>query len=236
MKNGTLIVSRIEKQFDFIKNEFSKMGFDDITITGADRDALLNIINDTKPKVMILGSNFFKCSTPYMTRIINKNFPTLNIAAITTTEYPPSLAMYFIINGAKSYISFWDDPIHFQNGMKEIQKGKAFISNVVRQRIANSEYYPEPKGNITQRHIEVMRCTCNGFTEVETGKNLWISDRTVERHKTEILRNLHLRNDKEIIRAALDMGFVKNEELIFFGDNYELHPYPVGKRTGRKTK
>jgi hypothetical protein len=49
---------------------------------------------------------------------------------------------------------------------------------------------------------------------------------------------MNVRNENEVIRAALCFGIIRLDELQFFGRNYELKPLPEKKkkRTGKRAK
>jgi hypothetical protein len=48
---------------------------------------------------------------------------------------------------------------------------------------------------------------------------------------------MNVRNENEVIRAALCFGIIRPEELQFFGRDYELKPLPEKKKkTGKRTK
>jgi two-component system, NarL family, response regulator NreC len=50
-----------------------------------------------------------------------------------------------------------------------------------------------------------------GYTNAEIGKRLFISPRTVEIHRANMLGKLGLRNQAELIRFALRRGILSNE-------------------------
>jgi len=106
-----------------------------------------------KPDILILGSMFYQCCTPYMTANLHRCFPKLNIAAVSLSCYPDDLAMYFIINGARSYVSFWEGDKQFFKGLEIIRQGREYISPEVQRRIDERSEYPEPTGKLTGRQV-----------------------------------------------------------------------------------
>jgi DNA-binding NarL/FixJ family response regulator len=226
MAGGTLFVSRAVKLHGWIKRRLAELGFDDVTVTDTEKDGLNFLIRDMKPRLVLIGSKFYQCCTPFMTAGLHKQFPKLNIAAVSLTEFPDDLAMYFIINGAKSYVNFWDGDEQFYKGLTEIREGREFVSEEVQRRMDMREVYPEPSGAITERQIEILRLVANGWTGEEIADVLFISHGTVENSKSDIYVALNVRNGYEAIRVALCLGIIKQEELFFFGRNYVLRPLP----------
>jgi DNA-binding NarL/FixJ family response regulator len=73
----------------------------------------------------------------------------------------------------------------------------------------------ETGGKSPELLIEVAKYICNGFTASEAAHALAISKRAVEKHRNEIYRPLNVRNAEGLIRAALRIGIVTREELVF---------------------
>ena len=105
MAGGTLIVSRAVKLYPFITKKFTEMSFNNITVTGVEKDGLDMLIREMKPRIVFMGCKFYQSETPFMMASLHKTFPKLNIAVVCTTDFPDDLAMYFIINGARSYVN-----------------------------------------------------------------------------------------------------------------------------------
>jgi DNA-binding NarL/FixJ family response regulator len=229
-KGGTLHLSREKALYPYFRKRLPELGFTNYEITGEERDSLNSIINDLKPRLILVDSNFYECSTPYMMRQLLKTFPKLNIAAVSSLcKIPADLAMWFIINGVKSYINFFEAPDEFYRGLSKVRDGQEYVSSTVIERIAMRREMPDPAGNITPRHLEIIRLLCNGFTGREICKVLAISDQTLYDHKKKIYTFLNVRNENELIRVALFHGWIKLDELHFYGREYKLNPLPERK-------
>jgi two-component system invasion response regulator UvrY len=220
------MVSRAKKLFPHIKKRLVDLGFTDVEITGEEKDSLNMVINEMRPKLVLMGSGFYQCCTPYMMGQLLRQFPKLNIAAISVCHYPADLAMHFIVNGAKSYVNFLEGPDEFYRGLKETREGKNYISPQVQERIEIRREMPPPATDLTPRQIEVVRLLCNGFSGYEIADVLHISKRTVDTHKTDVYTLLNVRNENELIRVALYQKIISMDELVFFGSNFQLNPRP----------
>ncbi|MDR0496937.1 MAG: response regulator transcription factor [Treponema sp.] len=224
MNRGTLLVSRAIKLHTYFKTQLEALGFKDITITAAEKDGLNMLINDLKPRLVLVGAGFYKCCTPYMISLLLRQFPNLNIAVISLFDYPADYCMKFIANGVKSCVLLWDGIEQFYQGLDCVKDGKSFISVSVMERIELRQELPEPARELTERQIEVIRELCNGFSVDESADNLAISSRTVDAHKRDIYIKLNVRSENELIRAAQFLKVVDLDELTFFGGNFELPP------------
>jgi DNA-binding NarL/FixJ family response regulator len=224
---GTLIASREIKNHAHFKNRFEALGFPNVSITSADKDGLNFIIQDKKPELIIMGARFYQCCTPYMMGELIKRFPKINMAAVCIGEYPADLAMYFIMNGVKGYVNTFDGIDDFYTGLDVIRAGKEYIPNSVQERIDMRKHnYPMPAHTLPPKLVEVTRCICNGFNKYEIGDTLQLSVRTVANYREEIYRSLNVRNGEELYCAALTLGIVTQEELVFRHRNFTLKPLP----------
>jgi len=226
MAGGILVVSRSVNNHEYFKQRLEGKGIKNIHVTAVDKDGLNSIIHDMNPDLMIMGARFYQCSTPYMMGLLKKEFPDTNMAALCFDEYPADLGMYFVLNGVESYFNMFEGIEMFKLGVRCILEGKVFISEVVKERINKRRELPMPARNLPQKHIEVLRCICNGFQKDEIADNLYLSPRTVANYREEIYRCLNVRNGEELFRAALRLHIVTEDELIFSPRKFKLKPSP----------
>jgi DNA-binding NarL/FixJ family response regulator len=229
MTGGTLMVSRAVKLHGHFKKELEVLGFKDVSVTSAAKDGLNMAINELKPRLLIIGCGFYKCSTPYMMSLLLRQYKGLNIAAVSLSEYPADLAMWFILNGVKSCIHLYDGIDQFYQGIGRIRDGKSFVSDSVKESIEMRRELPDPARKLTRLQLEIVKLVCNGLSACEVGDVLSISERTVYNEKTKIYTYLNVRNENELIRTAIELGIVNPDELIFYADGYVSKPLPEKK-------
>jgi DNA-binding NarL/FixJ family response regulator len=63
---------------------------------------------------------------------------------------------------------------------------------------------PDPFAGLTPREREVLQLTAAGLTCADIGGRLYISARTVESHRANLMRKLGVRNQKELVRLAVE--------------------------------
>jgi DNA-binding NarL/FixJ family response regulator len=234
---GTLLLSREKQLYPCLIKQTKELGITNFEITGEERDSLNSLINDMKPRLVMVESGFYECSTPYMMGQLLKTFPKLNIVAVSAfSKIPDDLAMWFIINGVKSYVNFFEGPDEFFRGLYKVRDGLEYISPRVTERIEMRRELADPAGNVTPRHMEIIRLLCNGFTGREICKVLAIADQTLYDHKKKIYTFLNVRNENELIRVALFHGWIKPDELHFYGGEYKLNPLPEKKTWPENTE
>ena len=123
MAVGTLIVSRAVNLFSDIKKKFSDMGYRDVTVTAAEKDGLYSLIDELKPRLVMMDCQFHKAGTPYMMGELLKRFPKQNTAVYSEDDFPLDLAVFFICHGVKSFVRLWDGTAEYNKGLKQIREG-----------------------------------------------------------------------------------------------------------------
>jgi DNA-binding NarL/FixJ family response regulator len=237
MAGGTLIVSRAVKMHTRFKEKLEKRGFSDVSVTSTEKDALNMLIDELKPGTLIMGARFYECCTPYMLGQLKRNYPKINMAALSIVEYPADLAMYFIVNGAIAYVSAFDDGLDcWYECLESIKKGKEYISPIVQERINIRGEFPKAARKLTARQLEIIRCLCNGFNEAEIADVLGYSINSIDSFKREIYTKLNVRKCTELIRVALYQKIITQEELVFSPRGLTLRPRPINKEQRAKKR
>ena len=238
MTGGALIVCRDIHLHQHYKERLEVLGYKDVSVTDAEKDGLNMVINELKPKIIFMEVEFYDAATPYMMSFLMKRYKKIHFAVVSRARYPPDRAMCFIINGAKSFLHYPDGTEQFFKGLELIRDGKSFISNSVQESfdMRSESDLPRPAEELTKREIEVARLVCNGYTGAEIADRLHICLRTANFHKRELYTNLSIRNENELIRVALYLGIIRQDELNFYGRDYELSPRPRKKREKGKGK
>ena len=93
-----------------------------------------------------------------------------------------------------------------------IALGKKYFSNDVSVTMINSMMSTGKKANsveISEREQAVLSLIIEGLTNIEIGKALHISNRTVESHRRNILQKLDVKNTADLVRYAIQNNLIK---------------------------
>ena len=233
---GTLLVSRAVNWQTRHKKRLEELGFWNVSVTSAEKEELNDIINKLQPKLMIIGSAFYDCATPYMMAILHKQQKKMKIATVSICKYPADLAIKFIVNGVSSYINYYDGYECFYEGLNYLRKGENYISPSIQERMNEKEELPRPSREVTEKQIEVLQFLYNGFTSIEIAEKLSLSKRSIEYYKSELFNNFGTRNELEVVRVAEYLGLIKNKGMNFHGGNWALGPKTKEKIKEKKEK
>jgi two-component system response regulator NreC len=59
---------------------------------------------------------------------------------------------------------------------------------------------------LTKREIEILKLIAEGYSNTEIGGILYISPRTVDTHRTNIMKKLNVKNIAGLIKYAVQAG------------------------------
>lgn len=234
MPGGTLIVSRAIKLFPYYQRRLLELGFTEVEATEEEKDSLNFVINEKKPRLVLVESGFYHAATPCMMGLLLKTFPKLNMAAVSLGEFPDDLAAWFIWYGVKSYVNFWEGEEEFYHGLEEVRNGKPYIAPQVQRHINRLSVWPKTGNKVTDRHMAVLLLLCRGFSFESIGETLHISRNTVDWHAKELRRMFHVKNRDGLVSTAWELGLVTAKDMCFYERKKETGPLPEWAAVKRK--
>ena len=109
-------------------------------------------------------------------------------------------------------------------GLDSIGRGNYYIdstlSNVVVEELLRSpvqkvrQQYDSAYENLTSREQEILRHLAEGLSSREIAEKLFISTKTVENHKTNIMHKLDVHSSVELVRYAAKIGIIDFERWV----------------------
>jgi DNA-binding NarL/FixJ family response regulator len=116
-------------------------------------------------------------------------------------------------HGAKGFLSKNCNPEELFEAIRAVQEGKTYLDKHCSEIILHnfSQIDTDFKTDLqllTAREIEIIRTLADGMVTREIAEKLFISEKTVERHKTNILKKLGLRNTAQLIRVSVEQGIL----------------------------
>ena len=153
--------------------------------------------------------NGFQCA-----ELVQKRFPEVKIA-ILTMHQEKALIQKFIEFGVKGYFLKTIAKSELVHAIKTIADGgEYFPSDVTKALIQKQSLTPDITqspllSSLTEREVEVIKLVSQGLTNKEIADRLFISPRTADSHRTNIMRKLNLHNVAEMVRFAFKNKLVE---------------------------
>jgi two-component system, NarL family, response regulator NreC len=119
----------------------------------------------------------------------------------------PAYARQALSAGALGYVIKDAADEELLEAIRRATQGEAFLNSRPGARIV-AEAPPGRPGGLSNREAEVLRMIALGHTNVEIAAQLYLSVRTVERHRAHIQQKLRLSTRSDLVRYALDHRLV----------------------------
>ncbi len=177
----------------------------------------IELFKEKRPDVCILDITMPDRNGIETTRSILEIDPEARILIITMhvgEEYLNEV----IHAGARGYMLKNCDRKELLDAIRAVHNGeKAFSNSVSRlmnecymRNLQSSKENPETeKVKVTKRELEIIRLIAEGHTSSEISEILFISPRTVDTHRTNLMSKLNLKNAAGLVRYAIETGLIK---------------------------
>jgi DNA-binding NarL/FixJ family response regulator len=169
----------------------------------------LDFLKEDKPDIVLMDIEMPKMNGVEVTRKALEFMPDLKVIVLTMftdeihyIEMLKAGAHGFILKKSNKYI--------LQQAIEEVNKGGNYFSQEIIQRLASQTMGKKTNDpeQLTDREKEVLSLIFKGCTSKEIADRLFLSIKTVEVHRTNILRKANVRNIAELILWALKNNLV----------------------------
>jgi two-component system response regulator NreC len=135
--------------------------------------------------------------------------PSTRVLVLTMQEHP-EFVRRALREGAAGYVLKEAADEEFIEAVRRVADGGTYVNPrlCALLRAASANHGGRP-GDLTEREVEVVRGIALGHTSKEIARQLEISVRTVESHRSHIHRKLGLSTRAQLVRYALDQGLTE---------------------------
>lgn len=178
----------------------------DVVGEAADGIALLETLENVFPDVVLLDLSMPGMHGMDAISVIRKKFPSMGIIVLTMHE-EPEYVMSCIQNGADGYLLKSTEPEELYQAIAKVASSEKYftpaVSNIFLNNIILSGNDPRAKKILSEREKEVLKFIVEGRSAKAIGDVLFISARTVEKHKVNIMEKLGVSNTAELINKVI---------------------------------
>jgi two-component system, NarL family, response regulator NreC len=184
----------------------------EVVSEAGDAETAVRTVLGHKPRVLVLDLNMpgELTSLEAIPRIAEVS-PDTRVVVLTMQE-DPEFARQALRAGASGYVLKEAADDELVEAVRRAAAGGTYLNPSLGAKLAAAP--PEPAGppdDLTEREVEVLRLIALGHTNAEIAGQLFLSVRTVESHRAHIQQKLGRATRAELVRYALDHGFVGPE-------------------------
>jgi DNA-binding NarL/FixJ family response regulator len=169
-------------------------------------ETLINLEKDT-PDALLLDINLPDINGIDLCKQLVKKYPDLKIIALTNFD-DISFTKRMLKNGAHGYLLKNTDKLEILEALKMVLSGELYIQKSIHKKLLNQAINKGVdnglKPNLTRREQDVLQAIFEELTTQQISEKLFISIKTVETHRMNIMSKLGAKNSVGIIKIAIE--------------------------------
>jgi two-component system, NarL family, response regulator NreC len=183
----------------------------DATFSSA-REAL-RVRGDLRPNLVIMDFGLAMKAGPQTVAHVKRRWPEATVLVMSASGEGQAIEAARRA-GADGYVLRNDHRAELFNAIHALTERKHYISKSVLEAPAKSGKAPprarrtESAGLLTAREQEVVTLVAEGYRTREMAQLLCVSHKTVERHRTNLMRKLGVRSAAGVVAFAITHGYV----------------------------
>jgi two-component system, NarL family, response regulator NreC len=197
----------------------------DFSVVGeaCDGEEAVRLAEKVRPDVMVMDISMPNLDGIAATKLIKERFPDVKVIILTVHE-DEEYAFQVLRAGASGYVLKNAGKKDIFKAIESAVSGERFfspgISNIIVEgfiKRANEQPQKEQAAQassnqpLTKRETEVLKYIALGYTNRQIADALFLSFRTVNTHRANIMQKLDIHETAGLVRYAISMGLVKTE-------------------------
>lgn len=196
--------------------------YDDIQIKGeaSSGEMAIEKILDDRPDIVLMDINLTGISGIEVTKKLLIKIPDLKIIFLSM-----DVTAEFIEEGIKAGASGYLPKNCSRNvlleAIRKVNAGEKYFDNSISE-IVFEKFYKKsapgesykPSDKLSKREEEVLRLIACGYTNQDVSDKLFISIRTVDTHKNNIMKKLNVKSLAQVVKYALQNEIIDLKDII----------------------
>jgi DNA-binding NarL/FixJ family response regulator len=180
-------------------------------VIGATSDAkeAVRIVKEKMPDIVLMDINMTPVNGFEATKLVRKHSPSSKVIGMSMHSMPV-YARRMLQMGAMGYVTKNSSKDELLSAIIEVNSGKKYVCDEVKNILAQMELVEEstlPDINVlSRREIDVVQLIKDGMSSREIARQLDISLKTVEVHRYNTLKKLHLKNTASLVNFVNAQG------------------------------
>ena len=177
---------------------------------------LMSFLEDSEVDLIILDITMPDIGGMEAIGLVKNKYPWIKILMLTMHKNK----QYFynaMTAGANGYLMKDDSDEELLVAITKVISGKSYISPYMADDFADdviNMYRNErrtPFQQMTKREKEILQLVVQGFTSKQMAEQLKLSQRTIDHHRSNLLRKFNRKNSVDLVSYAVRNGFVPSE-------------------------
>jgi two-component system response regulator NreC len=187
----------------------------DLQVVGeaANGEEAVHLAEQLTPDIALLDISMPGLNGIEATRKIHEAFPSTRVLILTVHE-EKELLQEALRNGASGYVLKQAVKSELINAIHAVARGDLYVHSAMTRALLDQTAPVSPPSirkdypTLTTREVEILRLIAQGYTNSQIGDQLYISVRTVEFHRSNLMGKLGLDSRVGLVRYAAEHGLV----------------------------
>jgi DNA-binding NarL/FixJ family response regulator len=181
-----------------------------------DGQAAAQLCLDTNPDLCVLDAKLPGLNGVDILRRIGKKLPQMRVLVFSGHENPV-LVREMLEAGAHGFVEKTAGLFEFKKGLETVANGGTYfgpaVAALLRNVVANPATSNAPDF-LTVREREILQLVAESHSTKEIAAKLGISVKTVDNHRTNLMRKLNLHDVASLTRYALEVGLIEPKKTV----------------------
>lgn len=181
-------------------------------------DKVIEKIPFVKPDVVIVDLNMPVLNGLETTRIIKKEYPHIKVLGLTMDNDLDSITQ-MLEAGASGYILKNTGKAELELALEQVVKGENYLSQAISTQLAQNLLLnlgpKKPEDDelniLTEREVEILKMIALENSNSDIARTLFISPKTVETHRKNLMRKIGVKNSLGVYKFALKHKLVAKQ-------------------------
>ena len=187
----------------------------DIEVIGeaGDGDEAVELVKNLRPAVVVMDLSMPGKGGIAATREIVAGETETRVLVLTMHDDEQYL--YHVLEaGGQGYVVKSSADTDLLSAIRTVAHGGVFVyapaaAHILKGYVeASGMVESAKKADLTEREVEVLQLTAEGFTNQEIAEKLFLSRKTVDTYRSRLMDKLHLEHRSELVRFALRRGLL----------------------------
>jgi DNA-binding NarL/FixJ family response regulator len=174
----------------------------------------LELYDKLQPDLLIMDISMPDMNGMEVSRAILARNPNANIVILSMYDDEDYISRC-LEYGVKGYVVKNESGSELEYAIKSVLQGKNYFSRQAQDVIfkkysqnVSKKKQKEDTVNLTKREIEIIKLIADGLTSQQMADRLFISPRTVETHRANVMKKLAVKNAIELVKKAQQLSLL----------------------------
>ncbi len=195
----------------------SQEGFEVVGEASNGKEALDFLSTNPVPDIVLTDISMDEMDGMELLQVLNKQYASIKVVILSMLNqinyvieaFESGLAGYLVKNVGYNELLF---------GLNHIANGGRYMSEeiamILLDQVRSGQSYAQIPGelqtdfDISERELEVLKLIAEGYTNVEIADKIFLSKRTVEGHRQNLIDKAGVKNTAHLVKFAFERGIL----------------------------